>query len=593
MSYVFKTQKVNLDQLLQGHISRGHLVQIHAKVFQFHAHQDNLIATRLIGHYPPQISLNIFNQLHNPNLFPYNAIIRVFADQGHFHQCFFLFKNLRSKLLCPNGLTFSFMLKSCFGSKNPSLVKQIHTLILKCGLINDPFVCNGLVAVYAKGLRDLVSARLMFDEMPERSSVCWTSLISGFAQSGYSEEVLRLFCLMIKENILPENDTMVSVLSACSNLEVHHVEKWVSVLLELNDGCDAVKSTLVYLYGKWGRIENCRECFDGISVNGKRSVLPWNSMINAYVQNGFPSEGLSIFRLMIEDSTRKPNHVTMVSVLSACAQIGDLELGRWVHEYLEFKGCRGVVESNTFLATAFIDMYSKCGNLDNAKAIFGRMACKDVVSFNAMIMGLAVNGEGCEAVKLFSDMQALGLHPNGGTFLGVLCACSHSGLSDKGRQIFRDMSLIFFVRPELEHYACYIDLLAREGHLEEAIKVSASMPFKPNNFVWGALLGGCLLHSKIELAKNIYKKLVEVDPTNSASYVMLANVFAVDHRWGDVSALRWFMREKGVKKQPGCSWISIDGAVHEFLAVSPSHPQIERLYHTLRGLMKEMKIASS
>ncbi|EEF43568.1 pentatricopeptide repeat-containing protein, putative [Ricinus communis] len=285
--------------------------------------------------------------------------------------------------------------------------------------------------------------------MPEKGLLCcWTSLISGFAQSGYSEEVLKIFCLMVKENLEPENDTMVSVFSACSNLEICQIEKWLTVLVELNiDGnlksstCDKVNNVLVYLYGKLGKIEKSRERFDDISDSGKRSVLPWNSMINAYVQNGYALEALCIFHLMVKDPNSRPNHVTMVSVLSACAQVGNLELGRWVHEYLKFKGRKGVLESNTFLATALIDMYSKCGSLDKAKEVFYQMVSKDVVSFNAMIMGLAINGEGQEAVKLFSKVQELGLHPNGGTFLGLLWACSHSGLSDEGRQIFLDMTL--------------------------------------------------------------------------------------------------------------------------------------------------------
>ena len=191
---------------------------------------------------------------------------------------------------------------------------------------------------------------------------------------------------------------MVSVLSACSNLENVKTEKWITVLAEIgknfdskNSGCDAVNTVLIYLYGKWGRIEKSREIFDEIVHNAKRSVLPWNAMIGAYVQNGCPMEALSIFRLMVEDPNHKPNHVTMVSVLSACAQIGDLDLGRWVHEYMKSKGSKGIIGSNKILATTFIDMYSKCGSLERAKEVFDQMVSKDVVSFN-IIIPLANNG---------------------------------------------------------------------------------------------------------------------------------------------------------------------------------------------------------
>ncbi|XP_027186225.1 putative pentatricopeptide repeat-containing protein At3g08820 isoform X2 [Cicer arietinum] len=480
-----------------------------------------------------------------------------------------------------------------------SLLNKVHAHILKMGYLSDTFVTNGLVAVYAKGFNNLVSARKVFDEIPDKSAVsCWTSLITGYAQSGQSEEVLQVFHAMIRQNMCPQNDTMVSVLSACSSLQIPKIEKWVYILSELIDDSisaretwhDSVNTVLVFLFGKWGNVEKSREKFEQISAAGKRGVVPWNAMISAYVQNGCPLEGLNLFRAMVEEQTSRPNHITMVSVLSACAQIGDLSLGCWVHEYLISIGHKGTIGSNQILATSLIDMYSKCGSLDRAKEVFEHAISKDVVLFNAMIMGLAVNGEGEDALRLFYKMTEYGLQPNAGTFLGALSACSHSGLLEKGRQMFRDVSLSAYLK--LEHYACYIDLLARVGCIEEAIEVVISMPFEPNNFVWGALLGGCLLHSRVELAQEVSKRLVQIDPNNSAGYVMLANALASDSQWSDVSALRLEMREKGIKKQPGSSWISVDGVVHEFLVGCLSHPQMDSIYYTLTGLVKHMKAES-
>ncbi|THF97204.1 hypothetical protein TEA_012326 [Camellia sinensis var. sinensis] len=593
---------INLSNLLQGRISRSHLLQIHAQILRVNAHQDNLIATRLIGHYPSQFALRVFHQLEKPNIFPFNAIIRVLAEEGLCSDAFFVFNGLNSMLISPNGFTFSFLLKACFRANDVECVKQIHAHVLKSSFVSDSFVCNGLLAVYAKGVKDLVSARKVFDEMPERSMVCcWTSLITGFAQSGQPDEVLRLFLLMVEERLTPEDDTMVNVLSVCSHLEIVDIENWVRILSEfindvdsknlgLNLGLDSVRTVLVYLYGKWGKTDKSRERFDEIADSGKRSVLPWNSMISAYVQNGSPMEALSLFGLIMENHSCRPNHVTMVSVLSACAQIGDLDSGIWVHEYFKSEGQKSILALNKNVATALIDMYSKCGSLAKAKEVFDQMVTKDVVSINAMIMGLAINGKGEDALRLFSIVQEFGLHPNAGTFLGVLCACSHSGLLEDGRQIFLNMSKSFSVPPKLEHYACYIDLLARMGHVEEALEVVNSMPFDPNDFVWGALLGGCLLHNRLVLAQHISKNLVKVEPQNSAGYVMLSNAFAVDCRWGDVSGMRWYMWQKGVRKQPGCSFISIKGIVHEFLVGSLAHPQIDSIYRTLDGLVKEMKL---
>lgn len=510
-----------------------------------------------------------------------------------------MFNYLKRRSLSPNDLTFSFLFKACFRTKDVRYVEQIHAHIQKIGFLSDSFVCNGLVSVYAKGFNRLVSARKVFDEIPDKMLVsCWTNLITGFAQSGHSEEVLQLFQVMVRQNLLPQSDTMVSVLSACSSLEMPKIEKWVNVFSELvGDGVstretchDSVNTVLVYLFGKWGRIEKSRENFDRISTSGKSSVVPWNAMINAYVQSGCPVEGLNLFRMMVEEETTRPNHITMVSVLSACAQIGDLSFGSWVHGYLISLGHRHTIGSNQILATSLIDMYSKCGNLDKAKKVFEHTVSKDVVLFNAMIMGLAVYGKGEDALRLFYKIPEFGLQPNAGTFLGALSACSHSGLLVRGRQIFRELTLSTTLT--LEHCACYIDLLARVGCIEEAIEVVTSMPFKPNNFVWGALLGGCLLHSRVELAQEVSRRLVEVDPDNSAGYVMLANALASDNQWSDVSELRLEMKEKGVKKQPGSSWIIVDGAVHEFLVGCLSHPEIEGIYHTLAGLVKNMKVAS-
>ncbi|KAM7280415.1 hypothetical protein ACFE04_007549 [Oxalis oulophora] len=580
----------------KGKICPSHLHQIHAQVYRLYAHQDNLIATRLIGHYSPNLSLKVFDQLIYPNIFPFNAIIRVLAESStsSTNNAFLIFNKLKHMSLNPNDFTFSFLLKFCFRASTDLFVKQIHTHVVKSGFCYDSAISNALLAVYAKKVRDLVSAHKLFDEMPDRSNVCsWTSLLAGYAQSGRSDDVLRLFCMMVRNDLRPQDDTMVSILSSCSNLRVEEIEHWVIVLSEIEHCVDSVNTLLIHLYGKWGKIEKSREIFDKISNSGKKSsILPWNTMLCAYAQNGYHLEALSLFRSMVNDSNnRRPNHVTMVSVLSACAHVGDIDLGMWIHEFMKSIGPKYIIQSNTLLATAFINMYSKCGNLERAKLVFDQIISKDIVSFNAMIMGLATNGRAEEAFIYFSEMIELGLYPNDGSFLGVLCACSHSGSVMRGQQIFQDMSLKYSVSPKLEHYACYIDLLARVGHIEQALEVVETiMPYEPNNYVWGALLSGCLLHGKLDLAQKVSKRLVKLDPENSGGYVMLANSYALDHRWGDVSSLRWSMKENGVRKQPGCSWISIGGIVHEFLVGSSSHPHIEIMYDTLEGLMKEMKV---
>ncbi|CAA0806787.1 Putative pentatricopeptide repeat-containing protein [Striga hermonthica] len=592
----------DLMRLLRGHVPRSHLLQIHARLLQLGAHRDNLVATRLIGQYSPSSALRVFYSLQNPNIFPFNAVIRVLADEGLASKAFSIFKELQNRPLSPNGLTFSFLLKACSRyAVDQVCVRQLHTHILKSGLLSDYAVCNGLLTVYSAVIKDLRSAHRMFDEMPKRNLVGhWTSLISGYAKLGLAEEVLNLFILMLSENLHPEKETMVSILSACSKLATVYIEKWVNALTQcLNDiKCDSlardhVNTVLVYLYGKCRKVEKSRELFDRISSDGKRSVLSWNTMIGAYVKNSRPIEALSVFKLMITDYYCVPNHVTMVSVLSACAEIGDFELGKWVHEYMKTEGRKGVLSSNVILATALIDMYTKCGDLRSAKHVFTQITSIDVVLYNAMIMGLAVNGEAHEALRLYSRMHDLHLRPNSATFLGALCACSHSGLLQRGREIFHSMIRENSASPGLEHYACYVDLLSRSGFIEEALGVVGSMPMEPNNFVWGALLSGCMLHNRLELAQNVSAMLVAVDPENSAGYVMLSNTLAADSQWRDVLKLRGLMRDKRVGKQPGRSWINVGGVVREFVAGCGSFGEIGGIHEMMESLLKEMRLSSS
>ncbi|KAI4367131.1 hypothetical protein MLD38_022901 [Melastoma candidum] len=593
----------DLANLLQGRLPRHHLLQLHARAIRLNAHQDNLVATRLINQFPSQVSSKIFSHLIGPNIFPFNALIGVFASEGLFDESFSLFNLLRRRALSPNGFTFSFLVKACFRSDRAWYVRQVHAHVLKAGFGDDPAVGNGLVGVYGKVFGDSVSAQKVFDEFPVKESAsCRVSLIKGFLRSGRTEDSLQALVNAVREDISLDIHALVCVLSACNSIRLHEVGRWVDVLSGVAEGanistqsCDTVNTILVFLYGKLGRIEDSKDRFCRVSGIGRRSTVPWNVMITAFAQNGFPMEAISTFREMVTDITRIPNHVTMVSVLSACAEVGDLELGKWVHNYIESAGVRGILRTNAFLGTGLIDMYCKCGSLKRAEEVFNVMASKDVVSFNAMIMGLAVNGRGDDALRLFYDMQEQGLRPNAGTFLAALCACSHSGNLEEGRQIFSAMTSGNSENPVsagMEHYACYTDILSRAGRINEALELIHSMPFEPNNIVWGALLCGSMLHNRGEVAQYASLRLTEADPEDSAGYVMLANTFARERKWGDVAVLRSLMREKGVRKQPGNSWISVDGDAHEFVAgvQNTHHPRIDGVYRMLDSIFMAMRL---
>ncbi|EPS71925.1 hypothetical protein M569_02834, partial [Genlisea aurea] len=583
--------------LLRGRICRRRLLEIHGRVFRMDVQEDDLVATRLIGHYPAKPALGVFRSLRNPNIFPYNAIIRVLAEGGGglSGEALTIFKELKfSDAAAPNELTFSFVLKAVSAGEEEeeeeeAVLPQVHSHVLKSDYLRDSFLCYGLISAYAAA-RDIQSARQVFDEMSDRSLVsCWTVLIGGYARLGSAAGGLELFIAMLKENLRPDNETMVGVLSACSSLPVEDIREWAGRLERYKAasegfGNDHVNTSLVCLYGKSGNTAASRASFDEIPENGgRRSVLVWNAMISSYLQNGCPSEAIGVFKSMMtaaDPCVSPPNHVTMVSVLSACAEVGDSDLGVWVHGYVRSSGKRSLPSSNVNLATSLIEMYAKCGELDEARKVFGEMCDRDVIAFNAMITGLAINGKGIEALTLFSRMEeAHRLAPDSATFCGALSACSHSGLLRRGREVFGKM--IRVSPPRVEHYGCYVDLLSRSGRLDEALGVATSMPFEPNSYTWGAILTGCVVHGRLEIAESVASMLVDVDPDNSGGYVLLSNTFASDRKWRRVAELRRAMRETGVRKEAGRSWISIDGAVHEFIAGSATNADADKVIESL------------
>lgn len=266
----------------------------------------------------------------------------------------------------------------------------------------------------------------------------------------------------------------------------------------------------------------------------------------------------------IKEAGINPDQITLIGVLSACASIGALELGKSVDTYASERG----LQHNIFVATALIDMYAKCGSIENSLRVFEGMPIKNVVSWNAMILALALNGRALEALSLFNCMLKNGrdIRPNGITFVGVLSACVHAGLVDVGRWLFYLMTSSFGLKPKIEHYSCMVDLLARAGHVHEAWDFVTKMPEKPDEIVLGALLGACQKQRNFEVSQKVMQLLLEIEPSNSGNYIISSKIYQNFRMWDESAKMRMLMRQRGVSKTPGCSWIEIDDQIHEFLA---------------------------
>eukprot|EP01018_Ginkgo_biloba_P002101 Gb_06088 [translate_table: standard] len=479
-----------------------------------------------------------------------------------------------------DSLTYVCLLQACTNKKAFTDGKFVHTHIIERGFTADRFLWNALVNMYNK-CGSLVSARRVFDQMPARNVFSWTVMITAYARHGFAEEALALFHQMRRTGFQPDQFTFAGVLPACHNLvDVKDVHEEI-----LRSGFQPdvfVASALVDMYAKSGSIDDARDVFDKIpqrdvvlwnamlaayAQNGRfdgalklfqempeRNVISWTSLIAGYAQNGLGEDALKLFRRM-QLAGVKPNLMTFTSLLPACANLAALEKGMEIHVEI----IRSGLQSDVFVESALLDMYAKCGSIENARIVFDKIPQPNVVSWNSMIVGYAMNGCGKEALKLFERMQHFGTNPNHITFLCVLSACCHGGLVDEGRQYFDCMSQYYQITPTMEHYGCMVGLLGRAGHLGEAQDLINKMPIKPDASVWGSLLGACKIHGNIELGEQVAERLFELNPKDATPYVLLSNMYAAAGKWDDSEKMRKMMKDRRVKKKPGCSWIEEAG----------------------------------
>ncbi|KAK1285057.1 Pentatricopeptide repeat-containing protein [Acorus calamus] len=336
-------------------------------------------------------------------------------------------------------------------------------------------------------------------------------------------------------------------------------------------------------YVRHGTFGSAKKLFDRMP---HRSVVSWNGLIAGYAQNGFFKEAIDVFREM-EGEGVEPNYVTVVSVLPAIARLGDLGLGKWVHTFVE----KNKIDVDEVLGSALIDMYSKCGSIEKAVQVFGDLPKANAVTWNTLIGGLAMHGRAKDAIKCFKAMERSGIIPSDVTFIGVLNACSHGGLVNEGCAYFDRMVREYNLKPRIEHYGCMVDMLGRAGLLEEAEELLSSMPMQPDDAILKALLWACRVHCEVELGKRISKRLMELAPREGGCYVLLSNMYASIGDWESVAKVRLLMKELDIRKDPGSSWISIDGAVHEFVVEDDSHPRTKEIYSMLEGMSERLRLA--
>ncbi|KAK1408756.1 hypothetical protein QVD17_40783 [Tagetes erecta] len=560
----------------------------------------------------------------------WNSIVAGYMQSREPKKAMQMFYRMTESRLCPDAVSLVNILPAFASVRAAMQGKEAHGYAIRTQLIQDLFVGNAIVDMYAKcGLmdeacnvfermevKDVVSWNAMvtgysqigrfedaiglFEKMRgekiELNVVTWSAVIAGYAQRGHGYEALDVFRQMLVSGSEPNVVTLVSLLSGCAcagtllqGKEIHCYAVKQILNIDKNDPGDEqmVINSLIDMYAKCKADGHARKIFDNVApVN--RNVVTWTAMIGGYAQHGEANDALELFSHMLkQNKPTKPNAFTISCALMACARLAALRLGKQVHAYV-FRN-RYEKSDVLFVDNCLIDMYVKSGDVDVARVVFNNMNQTNAVSWTSLLTGYGMHGRGSEALDLFNGMRKAGLPIDGVTFVVVLYACSHSGLVDKGLEYFETMKREFGIEPGVEHYACMVDLLGRAGRLEKAMEIIKEMPMEPSPIVWVALLGSCRVHTNVELGEYASSKLIELGWENDGTYTLLSNIYANAKRWKDVAKVRFLMKDTGIRKRPGCSWVQGKTGTATFYVGDKTHPLTKEIYDLLGDLIHKIK----
>lgn len=538
-----------------------------------------------------QSARKVFDRAEEKNTEVWNTMIGGYVQNGGFSEAVALFiEILESDAVEADTVTFLSSLVAISQLQDLGLGQQVHAFLVKQNSMAPlPLIlCNALIVMYSRcGCVQL--AFELFHQMPERDLVSWNTMISAFVQNNLNFEGLLLVYEMQREGFAVDSVTAMALLSAASNLGSFRIGKEThGYLIRRGIQCEGMESYLIDMYAKSGSIETARQLFDGVLVD-ERDQVTWNAMIAGYTQSGRTEEAISVFQRMLEEN-QLPSSVTLSSVLPAYNPVGGIQAGKQIHAFAIRRG----LDSNVFVGTALVDMYSKCGEILSAERVFDGMTEKNTVTYTTMLSGYGQHGLGERALSLFQSMKEMGKKPDAVTFVAVISACSYSGLVDEGLYVYELMEEYGIVATP-EHYCCIVDLLGRAGRVEEAYEFIQRLG-DSGNFVgiWGSLLAACKVHGKFKLGKLVSEKLFEIGKENGLTgyHVLLSNVYAAEGHWNNVDRVRREMRERGLRKDPGSSWIDVGDTTHRFMSRDQKHPENDQIYRMLQELALQMKMPS-
>ncbi|XP_062226558.1 pentatricopeptide repeat-containing protein At3g26782, mitochondrial-like [Phragmites australis] len=558
-------------------------------------------------------ALELFDSMPERDIVSWNMMVSALSQGGRVREALDMVVEMRNKGVRLDSTTYTSSLTACARLLSLAWGKQLHAQVIRNLPRIDPYVASALVELYTK-CGCFKEAKGVFGSLHDRNNVSWTVLIAGFLQYGCFTESVELFNQMRAELMTLDQFALATLISGCCSrmdlclgrqlhslcMKSGQIQAVVvsNSLISMYAKCGNLQSaesifrfmverdivswtSMITVYSQVGNITKAREFFDGMPT---RNVITWNAMLGAYIQHGAEEDGLKMYSTMLSEKDVKPDWVTYVTLFRGCANVGSNKLGDQIIGHTVKVG----LILDISVANAVITMYSKCGRILEARKVFNILNGKDLVSWNAMITGYSQHGMGKQAIEIFDDMLRKGAKPDYISYVAVLSGCSHSGLVQEGKSYFDMMKRVHNISPGLEHFSCMVDLLGRAGHLTEAKDLIDEMPMKPTAEVWGALLSACKIHGNNELAEFAAKHLFELDSPDSGSYMLLAKIYADAGKSDDSAQVRKLMRDKGIKKNPGYSWMEVENKVYVFKADDVSHPQVIAIRKKLDELMERI-----
>ena len=526
-------------------------------------------------------ALRVFRQIDEKDYISWNSMLSCYVQNGLYAKAIDFFGEMLHHGFQPDHACVVSLSSAVghFGWLNNG--REVHAYAIKQRLHTDLQVGNTLMDMYIK-CDSIECSTKVFESMSIRDHISWTTILACFAQSSRHFEALEMFREVQKQGIKVDSMMIGSILETCSGLKSLSLLKQVHSYALRNGVLDLIlKNRMIDIYGDCREVRNSLNIFQTVE---KKDIVTWTSMINCCANNGLLNEAVSLF-IEMQKANIEPDSVALVSILVAITGLSSLTKGKQVHGFL----IRRNFPIEGPVVSSLVDMYSGCGSMNYATKVFYGVKCKDVVLWTAMINATGMHGHGKQAIDIFKRMLHTGLTPDHVCFLALLHACSHSKLVDEGKYYLDMMMSKYGLKPWQEHYACMVDILGRSGQTEEAYRFIEYMPMEPTSVVWCALLGACRVHKNHELAVVAANKLLELEPDNPGNYILVSNVFAVMGKWNDVKEVRTRMAERGLRKDPACSWIEIGKNIHTFTARDHSHRDSEAIQLKLAEITEKLR----